>query len=269
MGGRTVTLVQVVRPRLDLKVAPGWCLKFVQDSFGAPVMHATATIAANATRYRNTSRVMPNVAVPVWFWHYGTYGGVSGEYGHVVIWVPGRGFLSSPVSGFGSLWLSSIEAVERTFLAKYRFWSQDVNTLRIAEPEPVKELDPMPKNTRITYRPKSGREIGNSWKYLTINDRGDVTVLGGGDNGRHAIVFCNVEVSGELDLRAVVEKTSLDGKKVDKTLLNYYSRVNGLGTYSIPLDIPNGYRLRFQAKSTSKSPVKVVQVGYSVDYWEK
>lgn len=104
-------------------------------------MHATATIAANSVETANPSREMPDIAVPVWFWHYGTYGGVTGEYGHVVIWVPGRGFLSSPVSGFGQLWLSSIEAVERTFNAKYRFWSRDINTLYVAnyapEPKPL------------------------------------------------------------------------------------------------------------------------------------
>lgn len=135
-----MSYVQLAYPNLNQKTSAGWCLKFAQDSFGAPVMHATATIAANATKHRNYSRDMPNVAVPVWFWHYGTYNGVSGEYGHVVDWVPGRGFLSSPVSGFGQLWLSSIEEVEKTFNAKYRFWSLDINTLLVAEP--VKEPTP-------------------------------------------------------------------------------------------------------------------------------
>lgn len=108
-------------------------------------MHPSATEAANATKFRVHSREMPNVAVPVWFWHRGTYGGVTGEFGHVVIWVPGRGFLSSPVVGVGSLWLSSISEVERTFGATYRFYSLDINTLTVAEavteelPPPVED----------------------------------------------------------------------------------------------------------------------------------
>lgn len=131
---QTSNLVQVVYPNLGQKTEAGWCLKFVQDAFGAPVMHETATIAANSVEDANPSRDMPDVSVPVWFWHYGTYGGVSGEYGHVVIWVPGSGFLSSPVAGYGQKWLPSIESVERTFNAKYRFWSRDINTLQVVKP---------------------------------------------------------------------------------------------------------------------------------------
>lgn len=112
-------------------------------------MYPSATVAANATKLRNSSRTMPNVAVPVWFDHWGTYGDYGGTYanwGHVVVWVPGRGFLSSPVTGFGSLWLSSIEAVERTFQAKYRFWTLDINTLQVA-----KELQPDPTGRKPVY----------------------------------------------------------------------------------------------------------------------
>lgn len=128
--------VQVVSPNLSQETGAGWCLKFTQDSFRAPRMYASATDAANATKLRNSSRSMPNVAVPVWFDHWGTYQGRYANWGHVVDWVPGRGFLSSPASGFGQLWLSSIEAVERTFNAKYRFWSLDINTLQVAKEAP-------------------------------------------------------------------------------------------------------------------------------------
>lgn len=137
---------QLIYPNLNQQTGAGWCLKFVQDSFGAPRMYASATDAANATKLRITSRSMPNVAVPVWFDHWGTYQGRYANWGHVVVWIPGRGFLSSPVTGFGQLWLSSLEAVERTFNAKYRFWSLDINTLTVAEkvPDPTPPLPPVP-----------------------------------------------------------------------------------------------------------------------------
>lgn len=102
-------------------------------------MHPSATIAANSTKERFASRTMPNVSVPVWFDHWGTYGDYGGTYanwGHVVVWVPGRGFLSSPHSGFGSIWYSTLSQVEGAFNAKYRFWSLDINTLRVAKPAP-------------------------------------------------------------------------------------------------------------------------------------
>lgn len=137
--------VQLVSPNLNQESGAGWCLKFSQDAFRAPVMHPSATDAANATKYRHATREMPSVAVPVWFDHWGTYQGRYANWGHVVVWVPGRGFLSSPGSGFGQLWLPSIEAVERTFNAKYRFWSEDINTLRVAQPASNSSTSPASK----------------------------------------------------------------------------------------------------------------------------
>lgn len=132
---------QIVSPNLSTETGAGWCLKFVQDSFRAPRMYNSATQAANSTKSRNSSRYMPSVAVPVWFDHWGTYQGVYDNWGHVVVWVPGRGFLSSPGIGYGQLWLGSIGAVEKTFNAKYRFWSLDINTLTVAEPVNVPTPD--------------------------------------------------------------------------------------------------------------------------------
>lgn len=103
--------------------------------FNAPLVYGldSATKAADATKYRYTTRTMPSVAVPVWFDHWGTYGGIYGSWGHVVAWVPGRGFLTSPwYLAHGQEWYSSLEDIERIFNAKYRFWSLDINTLQVA-----------------------------------------------------------------------------------------------------------------------------------------
>lgn len=128
--------VQIVSPRTGTRDGTGWCLRFTQSVFGAPAMHESATIAANNTRLRHETRDMPNVAVPVWFDHWGTYGSPLryANWGHVVAWVPGHGFLSSPASGYGQQWFPSIDAVERAFNAKFRFWSEDINGLRVAQP---------------------------------------------------------------------------------------------------------------------------------------
>lgn len=133
---------QLVTPRLDIKVLPGWCLGLVRQSFDVPAWEARATWQADKTKRRHHERKMPNVIVPVWFWHWGTYGGVTGEFGHVLLWVPGRGFLSSPahskwVGGVEvpwAQWFSSIEAVERAFGATYRFWSEDIGGVNVVTP---------------------------------------------------------------------------------------------------------------------------------------
>lgn len=128
------TYRQLVRPNLAQTAGAGWCLFFVRSAFGVPEYSARATQAANKTHYRHPSRTMPNAIVPVWFWHQGTYGEGYGEYGHVVIWVPGRGFLSSPGYGYGQEWLASLEAVEARFRCQYRFWSEDIGGVRVVQP---------------------------------------------------------------------------------------------------------------------------------------
>lgn len=136
-------------------------------------------------------------------------------------------------------------------------------------PEQQKKVDTMPNSTRITYRPKGGRKVTNAWSYLPINAKGDVTIIGGGSKGRHAVIYCNLDVAGTVDLRAVIDKTSVDGSKVQVSNPTFYERITRLGTYAIPVDIPAGHRLRMQAKATDKTPVNIVQIGYVADYWDK
>lgn len=125
---------QLVRPNLNQQSGAGWCLFFARSAFGVPEYSARATQAANKTKFRHATRTMPDAAVPVWFWHQGTYGEGYGEYGHVVIWVPGRGFLSSPGYGYGQEWLSSLSAVEARFNCRFRFWSEDMAGIRLVQP---------------------------------------------------------------------------------------------------------------------------------------
>lgn len=126
---------QLVRPIIPYRVNFGQCLKQVRSAFGAPGIHAWASHAASAARWKHYGRSMPNVMVPVHFSHYGVYDDGPGQYGHVVIWVPGRGFLSSPKRGTNSFhWYGSLEAVERAVGGKYLFWSEDINGKRVVEP---------------------------------------------------------------------------------------------------------------------------------------
>lgn len=126
---------QLVQPNLNSKDNAGFCLRFTQTVWAAPVRYATAWEAWEATQLKHsTAENLPlDVGVVVWLDHYGTYGGKYGRYGHVVSWIPGRGYLSSPTSGYGQKWLSSIEEVERAYNATYVGWSEDINGLRVAK----------------------------------------------------------------------------------------------------------------------------------------
>lgn len=229
-------------------------------------MHATATIAADATKLRIASRTMPNVAVPVWFWHYGTYGGVSGEYGHVVLWVPGRGFLSSPSYSKWSngrevpwsQWFSSIEEIERTFLAKFRFWSLDINTLQVARETPANPSRKKPMYYSNWLKDGYRQEIkgDNKFYYLHTNRSKHVTSISG-----------QALVSGETSVRvvgppganvwhsAVRDKTDPTGSKtLDHVFIEEVTGVipsTGSLTLTLPVvnNVPKDYRLRGMIRS--------------------
>lgn len=137
---------QIVTPNTGVTDFSGWCHRFARSVFNAPWVAGldSATKAANATRYRHYAREMPDASALLWFDHWGDYDGTGVKnWGHVVVWVPGRGFLSSPAYPRRDAsdrevpsqdWFSSIAAVERTFAAPYRFWTEDINGLRVVEP---------------------------------------------------------------------------------------------------------------------------------------
>ncbi len=131
---------QLVQPDLSVTDGPGWCLRFTQNVWGAPARHNSAWDAWLATTAKHdATEDLPNVAVICWFEHWGSYGNppTYANWGHVVTYVPGRGWLSSPTGRVGGpagqVWLGTIAEVERTFNCKYVGWSEDINGLRIAE----------------------------------------------------------------------------------------------------------------------------------------
>jgi nucleoid-associated protein YgaU len=112
----------------------GMCLRFAQKVFSTkPYGYESAWIAWEATQVKHYDRNFPNVATPVWFSHMGTYGGVYKNWGHVVAWIPGAGFLSSPGSGYGQQWFGSIEEIERYFRCTFVGWSEDINDLDVMD----------------------------------------------------------------------------------------------------------------------------------------
>lgn len=138
---------QLVPARADTVDKPGWCLRFTQSAFGAPADHRSAWHAWRATQHKHHERVMPGVAVPVWFRHEGDYDDGLGPYddgegnprnwGHALVWIPGVGFVSSPMTKVGSpagqTIFPTLESVERV-VGPYAGYSEDINGLRVAEP---------------------------------------------------------------------------------------------------------------------------------------
>lgn len=141
---------QLVNPKLDTVDGVGWCLRFTQTVWGAPARYESAWDAWQATQHKHpTSEPLPNnVGVIVWFEHYGDYdnNGKTENWGHVVSWIPGRGFLSSPTTAHGPVgqtWCASIGEVERTFNSVYKGWSEDINGRIVASytdnPQPTED----------------------------------------------------------------------------------------------------------------------------------
>lgn len=121
--------VQLIQPDTTVTEAPGWCLGMATKVFfGAQGGYGCATDAWNASPTKNGSREMPNVAVPVWFSWWGQLD-VYKDWGHVVVWIPGRGFLSSPgrwTDPVGQQWFNSLEEIERWFGCTYVGYTLDI-----------------------------------------------------------------------------------------------------------------------------------------------
>lgn len=122
---------QLIAPNWGVTAPPGYCLGLATSVFfGGQGGYEWATQAWDASPTKNTSRDMPDVAVPVWFQWYGSINGTYQDWGHVVVWNPSNGkFLSSPgrwSDGVGQQWFNSIDEIERWFGARYYGFTLDI-----------------------------------------------------------------------------------------------------------------------------------------------
>jgi hypothetical protein len=167
----------------NAKSYPGYCLQLVTESFfGTPGGHNTARDAWDASGTKNTSRDLPNVQVPVFFSWVGTIDGIRKDWGHVVTYFPGRGFLSSPgkwTDGYGNQWFASIDAVTRWFNAPYLGFTLDI-PMRGAvasftpDPTPGPAPAPTPAGRQRVIVPGDNlwniatEELGDGTRYMEI-----------------------------------------------------------------------------------------------------
>lgn len=127
---------QIVTPNLDpylydegkqLNTWLGWCLLYVQTSYGAGWAGSTAWDAWSyrvTNKHENDWNLPSGVYVPIWF---------SGYYGmgHVAIYKDGT-IWSTPISSkpFADTW-SSIQEVEEEYGVTYVGWSEDIGGTQV------------------------------------------------------------------------------------------------------------------------------------------
>jgi hypothetical protein len=143
---------------LDAEDYAGWCLRFQQRAFpGSPVTYfPTARAAWDGTPFRHEEQPDGSAIVPISFSWVGSINGVRQDWGHAAVFVPGRGVLSSPGSGYGQQWFGSIDECARFFGATYLGWTEDVGGYRVVDyvpaPTPAPPA-PKPSGTTCTVEP--------------------------------------------------------------------------------------------------------------------
>jgi hypothetical protein len=119
-------MVQLIQPNLTVTGQVGYCLKYARQVFGVSAVYSTAWQGWLNAKYKHTDRNLPNASILCWF-SYQTAG-------HVVVYVPGKGYYSSPYKTGQSYYVgTSIADIEAKYACKYVGWSEDINNVRVAQ----------------------------------------------------------------------------------------------------------------------------------------
>lgn len=128
-------MIQLASPNLSASGRIGWCLEYQSKLWGTTHAEPYAWTAWMNTKLHHSTPPPTDVAYPLWF---SFFSGSLNE-GHVVTFVPGQGYYSSPwQQGTTHAVLPSIAEVERIYGCKYVGWSED-----ILEKQVIKETQPM------------------------------------------------------------------------------------------------------------------------------
>ena len=127
-----MTYSQLVVPDPFIDCRPGWCLQYVRQAFGAPVVEPDATAGWNNAEYRHTDAPPQGVWVPLWFAVQGV------PEGHVVLMTPDGSVYSttSPYMTKATHHNNLAElyaAYAPWFPLTYRGWTEDISNVRVIE----------------------------------------------------------------------------------------------------------------------------------------
>jgi LysM repeat protein len=150
---------QKVAPNLQAQDYAGYCLRFQQKVFpGSPVTYyPTARAAWDASGFKHAEYPDGSAAVPLSYSWVGSISGITQDWGHAAVFIPGYGVLSSPGSGYGQKLFGSIDECGSYFGATYLGWTEDVGGFRVVDyveaPAPSPEPAPTPVQTTYTVVP--------------------------------------------------------------------------------------------------------------------
>jgi hypothetical protein len=126
-------MIQLVTPNPNIPCKPGWCLQYVRQAFGAPIVEPTATAGwANADYKHADWNFPPGCWVPVWF-HMDTE-----PAGHVVLRAPDGSVYSTshPTSTTPTHHPNMahlFQAYARYNPLTYLGWSEDISGVRVVQ----------------------------------------------------------------------------------------------------------------------------------------
>lgn len=126
-------MIQLVTPNPNIPCVPGWCLQYVRQAFGAPVVEPTATAGWNNAKFKHRDWNFPaGMWVPVWFEL------ATEPAGHVALLAP-NGAVYSTTSPFSNLptihpnMAHLIAAYAPYNPLTYLGWSEDISGVRVVQ----------------------------------------------------------------------------------------------------------------------------------------
>jgi hypothetical protein len=129
-------MIQLVQPNPSIPCKPGWCLKYVRETFGAPSVEPSATAGWENADFKHWDKNFPDAWVPLWFSLDTT------PLGHVVLRSP-RGIIYSTSSLANTPYVHPNLEHLMNYYAYYKMnltylgWSEDISNVRVVKPDTI------------------------------------------------------------------------------------------------------------------------------------
>ena len=187
---------QVKTPNPNISCTPGWCLKYVQDTFGAPAKEPNATAAWNNSKFKHEDRNFPiGCYVPIWF------SVKNVPEGHVALLCPdGSVYSSSDANSYTPHHHPSLDALisyySKANPLTYLGWSEDIETLRVVQPgSSVQIPGSFTVSTKETFY--SNEDVILNWTTSSNAEKYGLTVR---NIGNQSIVFDDYVYGNQKDI---------------------------------------------------------------------